>query len=138
MKPARNDPCPCGSGKKYKHCCELKAGPMSRHKSTILIAGIAVVAGGIWAGQAFFSSDSGGPGGAQPPGAAPPGQVWSAEHGHYHDASGQAVPQPQAGQAATPEPQGAAPAGKVWSAEHGHYHDEPTGQSPPDSVQTDP
>jgi hypothetical protein len=21
MKPSRNDPCPCGSGKKYKHCC---------------------------------------------------------------------------------------------------------------------
>ena len=22
----RNAPCPCGSGKKYKHCCLLKAG----------------------------------------------------------------------------------------------------------------
>ena len=21
MNPGRNDPCPCGSGKKYKHCC---------------------------------------------------------------------------------------------------------------------
>ena len=21
MRPGRNDPCPCGSGKKYKHCC---------------------------------------------------------------------------------------------------------------------
>ena len=21
MKPGRNDPCPCGSGKKYKKCC---------------------------------------------------------------------------------------------------------------------
>jgi hypothetical protein len=21
MKPQRNDPCPCGSGKKYKKCC---------------------------------------------------------------------------------------------------------------------
>ena len=21
QKPGRNDPCPCGSGKKYKHCC---------------------------------------------------------------------------------------------------------------------
>jgi len=21
MKIGRNDPCPCGSGKKYKHCC---------------------------------------------------------------------------------------------------------------------
>lgn len=24
MKIGRNDPCPCGSGKKYKHCCLLK------------------------------------------------------------------------------------------------------------------
>lgn len=31
MKPSRNDPCPCGSGKKYKHCCERKAeaGPIT-------------------------------------------------------------------------------------------------------------
>jgi protein O-GlcNAc transferase len=26
MKANRNDPCPCGSVKKYKHCCERKAG----------------------------------------------------------------------------------------------------------------
>ncbi len=25
MKPGRNDPCPCGSGRKYKKCCEAKA-----------------------------------------------------------------------------------------------------------------
>jgi hypothetical protein len=25
MKPGRNDPCPCGSGKKYKHCCLAQA-----------------------------------------------------------------------------------------------------------------
>ena len=24
-EPGRNDPCPCGSGKKYKKCCGLKA-----------------------------------------------------------------------------------------------------------------
>ena len=24
MKIGRNDPCPCGSGKKYKHCCYAK------------------------------------------------------------------------------------------------------------------
>ncbi|MBR0400159.1 MAG: SEC-C domain-containing protein [Mogibacterium sp.] len=24
-KPGRNDPCPCGSGKKYKHCCGKNA-----------------------------------------------------------------------------------------------------------------
>ncbi|MGH7393345.1 MAG: SEC-C metal-binding domain-containing protein, partial [Candidatus Rokuibacteriota bacterium] len=25
-KVGRNDPCPCGSGKKYKKCCYLKQG----------------------------------------------------------------------------------------------------------------
>ncbi len=25
-KPGRNDPCPCGSGKKYKQCCFLTKG----------------------------------------------------------------------------------------------------------------
>ena len=24
-KPGRNDPCPCGSGRKYKQCCLAKA-----------------------------------------------------------------------------------------------------------------
>ena len=28
MKPGRNDPCPCGSGKKFKHCCEGKVQPL--------------------------------------------------------------------------------------------------------------
>jgi len=27
LKPGRNDPCPCGSGKKYKKCCQEKFGP---------------------------------------------------------------------------------------------------------------
>ena len=26
-KPGRNDPCPCGSGRKTKHCCGQKRGP---------------------------------------------------------------------------------------------------------------
>ncbi len=33
MKPGRNDPCPCGSGKKYKHCCareDATSAPMLR------------------------------------------------------------------------------------------------------------
>ena len=25
MNPGRNDPCPCGSGKRYKHCCGVVA-----------------------------------------------------------------------------------------------------------------
>ena len=30
MKVGRNDPCPCGSGKKFKKCCEKKPG-IERH-----------------------------------------------------------------------------------------------------------
>ena len=37
MKAGRNDPCPCGSGKKYKKCC-LAAGQEAPPKSTELIS----------------------------------------------------------------------------------------------------
>ena len=136
MKPARNDRCPCGSGKKYKHCCEATAGPMSRFKSLALIAGVVITVGAVWIGKPFFSGDAGQGDFARPQGEAPPGKVWSAEHGHYHDASpGQ--PLPVSGQAATPQPPGEPPPGKVWSAEHGHYHDAPLDPSPADFGQTD-
>jgi len=29
MNPGRNDPCPCGSGRKYKHCCGAVAAPLA-------------------------------------------------------------------------------------------------------------
>lgn len=39
-KIGRNDPCPCGSGKKYKQCCLLKNRPKPlgsrRFKATVL------------------------------------------------------------------------------------------------------
>lgn len=31
-KVGRNDPCPCGSGKKYKQCCWNKRLPLSKRK----------------------------------------------------------------------------------------------------------
>src|SRR5580704_14797800 len=27
MKPGRNEPCPCGTGRKFKHCCGQEAPP---------------------------------------------------------------------------------------------------------------
>jgi len=36
-KPGRNDPCPCGSGKKYKHCCERKVQAPLANANTALI-----------------------------------------------------------------------------------------------------
>jgi len=38
-KPGRNDPCPCGSGKKYKHCCERKVPAPAAKASTAFIPG---------------------------------------------------------------------------------------------------
>lgn len=34
-KIGRNDPCPCGSGKKYKQCCE-KLGRVLKFKATLI------------------------------------------------------------------------------------------------------
>ena len=33
----RNDPCPCGSGKKYKKCCALKS-PLQRRQITNVLS----------------------------------------------------------------------------------------------------
>ena len=78
-KPGRNERCSCGSGKKYKQCCGLKkTGTASSRMIMALVIGailLAIVA------AVMSSRDSG-----------PPGRVWSAEHGHYHDASGREVP----------------------------------------------
>ena len=35
--PSRNEPCPCGSGKKYKRCCALKEGGAVQGSTKLLI-----------------------------------------------------------------------------------------------------
>lgn len=44
---SRNEPCPCGSGQKYKKCCELTGGPKSKRRALVpmVVLGIAVLAG---------------------------------------------------------------------------------------------
>lgn len=75
-KAERNDPCPCGSGKKYKNCCQGKEG--TSFKSTLGIFGIAVavILGLLIVGMALSGSD-----GRQD---CPPGLVWSDAHNHCH------------------------------------------------------
>jgi hypothetical protein len=34
----RNDPCPCGSGKKFKKCCESKGSVKAHLKATPIVA----------------------------------------------------------------------------------------------------
>ncbi|MBS3904297.1 MAG: SEC-C domain-containing protein [Simkania sp.] len=38
-KAGRNDPCPCGSGSKYKKCCEIKKAQPRKFSAQILSAG---------------------------------------------------------------------------------------------------
>jgi len=74
----RNDACACGSGKKFKHCCALKAG---RGPSRVVVTLVAI---GILAAIVIAITSARND--------ATPGRVWSAEHGHYHDASGREIP----------------------------------------------
>jgi tetratricopeptide (TPR) repeat protein len=48
-KPGRNDPCPCGSGRKYKHCCGL------------LSAAVTLPSAGMWRESGGAPRDSGAP-----------------------------------------------------------------------------
>ena len=73
-KAGRNDACPCGSGKKFKKCCELKEQKSRGNLALLVIVGLLMVAG-LAAGITSLTSAKD---------AAKPGGVWSAEHGHYH------------------------------------------------------
>ena len=76
-KTGRNEPCPCGSGKKYKQCC---AGNTDA-KSKLVTKWIAVALGGlILIGALSFAASL-----SKREPSSTPRQVWSPEHGHYHD-----------------------------------------------------
>jgi hypothetical protein len=73
-KAGRNDACPCGSGKKYKKCCELKQPRAGGNMLMLIVVGLLTAAGVVTGITAFMSDRD----------VARPGGVWSAEHGHYH------------------------------------------------------
>lgn len=111
MKVGRNERCPCGSGRKYKNCCEAKqkVRAASRANWTLVLLAVLVLLGAAGLVVAFMGDKN----------AAPPGRVWSSEHNHWHDAgTGTATPSGPVSQ-----PPGPVPPGKVWSPEHGHWHD---------------
>ena len=114
-KVGRNDPCPCGSGKKYKQCHALKEAEQNVRSSKLgLIGFAAVIALGV-GGLAIGFTDRG-------DGSMAAGRVWSAEHQHWHNADGSEVGSTGV-RAPAAQPPGEAPPGKVWSTEHGHWHD---------------
>ena len=79
MATGRNEPCPCGSGRKFKQCCERKQ--RSATSSRLLVAVIAAIV--LVAIMAMMSNSREG---------SAPARVWSPEHGHYHDATGREIP----------------------------------------------
>ncbi len=83
-KIGRNDPCPCGSGKKYKACC---AGKTARRdtllsKGMVAFLGALLVVGIVAIAALFYSSDR----------STEATRVWPSEHGHWHEASGLRTP----------------------------------------------
>ncbi len=74
-KVGRNDACSCGSGKKFKKCCEAKQG-RSRGATMMAVLVCVILAGGILAVVSNFTTDV-----AHTPKSS---GVWSPEHGHYH------------------------------------------------------
>src|SRR5688572_695797 len=101
MAIGRNEPCPCGSGLKYKNCCAGKSRRgVSKGMIALLVAIAAIAAVGVvgalndreqprTAATANVPAPAANPmqPGKQQPGPAPPGKVWSVEHGHWHDAA---------------------------------------------------
>lgn len=75
VKVGRNDPCSCGSGKKFKKCCEAKQGRSRGATLMAVLVGVILV-GGIIAVVANFTTDVAH--------TAKTSGVWSTEHGHYH------------------------------------------------------
>jgi len=79
-KTGRNELCHCGSGRKFKKCCESKTSSARQSRVLMIVVGLAVV-GALAAGVASFRV--GGTGSVR---------VWDPGHGHYHDANGIQVP----------------------------------------------
>lgn len=77
MAPKRKGPCPCGSGQKYKHCCEGETDSMATSKLSAGLLIALLLVGAFLAAQALMQDHEG-------VAAGQPGKVWSPEHGHWH------------------------------------------------------
>jgi len=75
-KAGRNELCPCGSGKKFKKCCEPRQQSLRNRGNMVLllVVGLLMAAGAVAAITQFTGERH----------VARPTGVWSPEHGHYH------------------------------------------------------
>jgi uncharacterized iron-regulated membrane protein len=75
-KIGRNNPCPCGSGKKYKNCCLHKSERFSwSQKLLMAFLALVLITGSVAAVVQWQSHEFDGS-----------GRVWSEEHQHWHPA----------------------------------------------------
>jgi hypothetical protein len=75
IKVGRNDPCSCGSGMKFKKCCEAKLGRSAGANWMMVLIGIILVGGAIAVATSFTTEN-------EHKGATT--GVWDPVHGHYH------------------------------------------------------
>jgi hypothetical protein len=72
----RNQPCPCGSGKKFKHCCAQKPQKASlASRIAFSIVALMLLGGAVVMLTSLDKLDD------EPVG---PRRVWSEEHQHFH------------------------------------------------------
>ena len=72
----RNEPCPCGSGQKYKRCCLVKSQKTSLANRILFSVVTIILLGGVLlflTNLDEFTHSEGGP-----------ARVWSEAHGHWH------------------------------------------------------
>jgi hypothetical protein len=145
MTVRHKDPCPCGSGKKYKHC-HLKKDREKREHGIWLLLGAVVVIG---AAALYFARGGplpwgGGQAGEPPAAGRPVGAGTQATQripvttttataaGTTVATAGASADQSPLPGGATPQPwQYDAPRNRFWHPDHAHWHDGP----PPDPAQ---
>ena len=152
-RPGRNDPCSCGSGRKYKNCCEGKTRILGGKVPGVAIwVALAVVGVGV-AAYAMLRPDR--PETTENP-VVPPdqrpapytydslrNQHFDPVHGHWHDgrppgSAGAQAPAPAPGTSPAPQPTATALDGtnpapwtydaaknQHWDPEHQHWHQGP-------------
>ncbi len=118
----RNDPCPCGSGKKFKKCCATRkkttVAPSRRSQVPIYVLALVLVGAALAGMRVVMRAPE-----TPPPTFSPPSPA--AQRPTAPATSGVGM-QPDPVTGLYPHPPGPAPEGRVWSPEHGHWHNLPS------------
>lgn len=133
--PEPNAPCPCGSGRKYKHCCARQAAAAEGSENwrtskrlNVLLIVLLVAIVGLWVMSLLAGGEEGASANGGTPGMTPAPWTYDAEndrhwdpaHNHWHDGPPpEGAPQPPAAWEYDVE------SDRHWHPEHRHWHDGP-------------